>query len=463
MAEQLPGYSPSAAILAAAARDLGLADDWQDRMRATGVENLPSCFPVTDLAIASIGTAGLALADLLTVAADTPAPVVVDRRLASAWFRYSLSPLGWSLPAPWDAIAGDYLAGDGWIRLHTNAPHHRDAALQVLRCAGERETVTAAVSKWAGEALECAVVEAGGCAARMRSQAEWREHPQGQAVAKEPLIALTHAGTFAGRAWRPDPARPLRGIRVLDLTRVLAGPAATRFLAGLGADVLRIDPPDWDEPGVVPDVTLGKRCARLDLRDYEGRQRFERLLADADILVHGYRPGALEGLGLGEAARRALNPGLIDVSLCAWGWSGPWSGRRGFDSLVQMSSGIAEAGMRWKGADRPVPLPVQAIDHATGYLMAAAALRGLALRLGQQTVISARLSLARTAAALVGSGEDASGQAFAGMREADYDQKIEQTPWGPARRLRPPVTVGEVTPRWDRPAAELGSAQALWM
>ena len=463
MAEQFPGHSSAAAILATAAHDLGLADDWQDRMRAIGVENLSSCFPVTDLAIASIGTAGLALADLVAVASDTPATVIVDRHLASAWFRYSLAPLGWSLPAPWDSIAGDYLAEDGWIKLHTNAPHHRDAALRVLQCAGERETVAAAVSKWAGEDLERAVVEAGGCAARMRSLAAWRKHPQGQAVATEPLIALTHAGAFAGRAWRPDPARPLLGIRVLDLTRVLAGPVATRFLAGLGADVLRIDPPDWDEPGVVPDVTLGKRCARLDLRDSEGRQRFERLFAGADILVHGYRPGALEGLGLGEAARRALNPGLIDVSLCAWGWSGPWSNRRGFDSLVQMSSGIAEAGMRWKVADRPVPLPVQAIDHATGYLMAAAALRGLAFRLHEKTAITARLSLARTAAALTSSGKGTVGTVFAGMSEADYDQKIEQTPWGPAHRLHPPVAVGEVTPLWDRPAAELGSAQAQWM
>ena len=463
MVEPLPGQSPSAVILAAAARDLGLAGDWQDRVGATGVENLPSCFPVTDLAIASIGTAGLALADLLAVAGDTPPPVIVDRRLASAWFRYSLSPLGWSLPAPWDSIAGDYLTEDGWIRLHTNAPHHRDAALQVLACAAERETVAAAVSKWAGEALECAVVEAGGCAARVRSQVEWREHPQGKAVATEPLIELTHAGAFAGRAWRPDRLRPLLGIRVLDLTRVLAGPVATRFLAGLGADVLRIDPPAWDEPGVVPDVTLGKRCARLDLRDNERRRRFQRLLADADILVHGYRPGALGRLGLGDAARRTLNPGLIDVSLSAWGWSGPWSGRRGFDSLVQMSSGIAEAGMRWKGVDRPVSLPVQAIDHATGYLMAAAALRGLSLRLREQTAISARLSLARTAAALFGGGEDVAGPAFAGISEADYDRENEQTPWGPARRLRPPVTVGEVTPRWALPAAELGSAQAQWM
>jgi len=433
MAEQLLEHSPAVSILSAAAGALGLAGDWQDRMFATGVEALPSCFPVTDLAVASIGAAGLALADLLTVAGGSPAPVIVDRHLASAWFRYSLSPLGWSLPETWDAIAGDYLAEDGWIKLHTNAPHHREAALRVLGCAGERGAVAASVSKWAGEALERAVVEAGGCAALMRTQATWRAHPQGQAVAREPLIALTHAGACDGRAWHPEPGRPLRGIRVLDLTRVLAGPVATRFLAGLGADTLRIDPPEWDEPGVVPDVTLGKRCARLDLHGSEGRERFEHLLANADILVHGYRPGALEGLGLGETARRMLNPGLIDVSLCAWGWSGPWSGRRGFDSLVQMSSGIAEAGMRWKAADRPVPLPVQALDHATGYLMAAAALRGLALRRREGSATVARLSLARTAAALVGCGAHSAGTPFAG-----------------------------ITPHWDRPAAELGSAQAQW-
>jgi hypothetical protein len=361
----------------------------------------------------------------------------VDRHLASAWFSYSLSPLGWPLPSPWDAIAGDYLTKDGWIKLHTNAPHHREAAIAVLGCAGEREAVAAAVSRWGGEALERAVVQAGGCTARMRSQAEWRVHPQGQAVATEPLIALSHAGAVSGRTWRPDPARPLRGIRVLDLTRVLAGPVATRFLAGLGADVLRIDPPGWDESGIVPDVTLGKRCARLDLRSGEGRARFEQLLAGADILVHGYPPGALDGLGLGEAARHGLNPGLIDVSLCAWGWSGPWCGRRGFDSLVQMSTGIADAGMRWKGVDQPVPLPVQALDHATGYFMAAAA--------------------------LVGCGENVTGPAFTGMRETDYDQKIEQTPWGAARRLHSPVTVGGIALHWDRPAAQLGSAQALWV
>lgn len=163
-----------------------------------------------------------------------------------------------------------------------------------------------------------------------------------------------------------DARRPLAGIKVLDFTRVLAGPVATRFLAGLGADVLRIDPPEWDEPGVVPDVILGKRCARLDLHTAEDRRVFEALLARADIVVHGYRPGAMARLGYDEGERRTINPGLVDVSLCAYGWTGPWAGRRGFDSLVQMSIGIAEAGMRWQQAERPVPLPVQALDHATG-------------------------------------------------------------------------------------------------
>jgi hypothetical protein len=128
-----------------------------------------------------------------------------------------------------------------------------------------------------------------------------------------------------------------------------------------------------------------------------------------------------------------------------------------------MSSGIAEAGTGWKGTDRPVPLPVQALDHATGYLMAAAALRGVTLRLRDQTAIVARLSLARTAVALVGSGRKAVGAPFSGTREADYAKAIEQTPWGAARRLRPPMTVGEVVLHWIRPASELGSAPAEWM
>jgi crotonobetainyl-CoA:carnitine CoA-transferase CaiB-like acyl-CoA transferase len=213
----------------------------------------------------------------------------------------------------------------------------------------------------------------------------------------------------------------LKDVRVLDLTRVLAGPVATRFLAGFGANVLRIDPPWWSEPGVEPEVTIGKRRAGLDLRNVDDRSRFEALLARADVLIHGYRPGALDGLGLGASRRREIAPALIEVSLNAYGWTGPWRGRRGFDSLVQMSSGIADEGMRRTEAAYPVPLPVQALDHATGLLMAAAALRALRLRRDTGKVLSARLSLARTAAMLTGCGaRAAAGDGVVSVRPDRY-------------------------------------------
>ncbi len=244
---------------------------------------------------------------------------------------------------------------------------------------------------------------------------------------------------------------------MLDLTRVLAGPAATRFLAGFGADVLRIDPPFWDESSLAPEMTLGKRCFHLDLRRTEGRETLARLIAGADVVVHGYRPGALGGLGLDGPARRALNPTLVDVSLDAYGWTGPWRTRRGFDSLVQMSAGIAEAGMRRLGRDRPTPLPVQALDHATGYIMAAAALRGLTLRRVSGRGWDARASLARTAALLM-EHEPPDAEPLQPESPDDWDARVEMTAWGPARRVTVPVEVRGAPWHCDRAAGPLGAA-----
>jgi crotonobetainyl-CoA:carnitine CoA-transferase CaiB-like acyl-CoA transferase len=246
---------------------------------------------------------------------------------------------------------------------------------------------------------------------------------------------------------------------VLDLTRVLAGPVATRVLAGLGADVLRIDPPQWEEPGVVPEVMIGKRSARLDARDPAGRAALEALLADADVLVHGYRRDALDHLGLGEKERDALRPGLVEVSLDAYGWSGPWTGRRGFDSLVQMSTGIAGWGLRSGTADRPTPLPVQALDQATGYLMAAAALAGVARRASGGAGARSRLSLARTAAEL--ERARAFGAA-AGTPDPVAPPVPLDTAWGAATVLPAPFSAGEVTLRWDRGPHPLGSDSPTW-
>lgn len=430
----------------------------------TGQGSLPSAFATSDLAAASVGVAALAIAQLVGErVAEAPA-VAVDRRLASFWFDKSFMEEGWSAPPVWDPIAGDYLAADGWIRLHTNAPHHREAALAVLAVPADKAAVRAAIQGWRIEELEAAIVQRGGCAAAMRSMAAWAGHPQGRAVAAEPLIwhQATGKAEVAERAVF-DLDRPLAGVRVLDLTRIVAGPVATRFLAGYGADVLRIDPMAWEEPSRAPEMTLGKRCARLDLRDAHDRSRLLRLVAGADIIVHGYRRDALERLGLGADIRHGVRPGLVDISLDAYGWTGPWADRRGFDSLVQMSTGIAHEGMRRLGLDRPGPLPVQALDHAAGYMMAAAAIRGLGRRLATGAGSMARVSLARTAALLVSAPPAEGAPPLAARTLDDFQPDSEQTAWGPARRMRPPATVGGAPMRWARPAGELGSSLPEWL
>jgi hypothetical protein len=449
-------------FLTAIQRELGIASEISSNVHFSGSGNLPSVFAVTDFAAAAVAAAGAAVGELVAARFGAAPGVAVNRRLASLWFGFSIQPVGWTLPAAWDALAGDYPTADGWIRLHTNAPHHRDAALSVLGVPADKSEVSRAVALWKADALETAVVQSEGCAAAMRSMATWATHAQGESVNREPLMAARGTDDSGPSTMSGTRARPLQGIRVLDLTRVLAGPVATRFLAGFGADVLRIDPPTWDEPGVVPDVTLGKRCARLDLRDSHGRVVFLDLLRSADVLVHGYRSDALDKLGLDARTRREIRPGLVDVSLNAYGWSGPWRHRRGFDSLVQMSAGIADAGMRMLGRDRPTPLPVQALDHTAGYLMAAAVVRGLTHRIGTGRGFEGRTSLARTAQLLVGGPAGRVRGDLGPAEENDWSHPIEATEFGPARRLRPPVAIGDAPMHWDRPAVKLGSSPPAW-
>ncbi|MBQ4824013.1 CoA transferase [Leisingera sp. HS039] len=433
--------------------------------RLTGTGHWRSAFAVTELANASVAAVGLELARLVKALNLAPvAPdVTVDQRLASLWFSYSFRPEGWELPSLWDPVAGNYETADGWIRLHTNLPHHRQAALKVLDCAGDRAAAAVAVKQWQASHLENEIVNAGGVAAAMRSRAAWLTHPQGLSVAAEPLILWQSPRVIQLRE-RPKATaeRPLAGLKVLDLTRVLAGPVSTRTLAGFGADVLRIDPPGWDEPGVITDVALGKRMASLDLRNTVDRQRFEALLSKADVLVHGYRPGALDGLGYGADARRRIAPNAVEASLDAYGWTGPWAQRRGFDSLVQMSAGIADTGRVQAKADDPHPLPVQALDHATGYLMAAAVLSALATAAQKAAVPAAHLSLARTAELLGGMQKCAKGPYVAKPAHSDFTQEIENSGWGPGRRLAAPLALDTSKMRWGRPASHCGSAPACW-
>jgi hypothetical protein len=258
------------------------------------------------------------------------------------------------------------------------------------------EQAAAAVARRSGEDLEEAVFAAGGVAVQVRTTQEWRASAAGRAVAAEPLVAAEVRPGAAPRK-RATGAAPLAGVRVLDLTRVIAGPVGTRTLGALGADVLRIDAPDhhWDlQPGRPSDTLLAKRSAGLDLARPDGRARLEELLDDADVLVHGYRPGALARFGITDGELAERYPGLVVLQQAAWGHTGPWRERRGFDSIVQAAVGIAvvEAVDGRLGA-----LPCQLLDHGTGHLIAAAVIDGLRRQEREGGTWFRRVSLARTA------------------------------------------------------------------
>jgi hypothetical protein len=427
---------------------------------------LASVYEVSMLASASIAAASLAVSELQALRTGKVLRAVsVERAHADAAFvaERHLRALGWQLPDVWDPFAGDYATRDGYIRLHTNYRYHRDAALGVLGLAAAsttREQVSAVVSGWDGEALEREVVAAGGCAAKLRSPSEWREHPQGQSLLRAPLFDVSSAAAPLPRL--PESAaassKPLAGIRVLDLTRVIAGPIGTRFLAAYGADVLRVDPPGFEEVGaLLGDITAGKRRCSLNLKNAADKTRLLELVREAHVIVHGYRGDALERLGLGNHVLREHNPNAVIVCHDAYGWDGPWAGRRGFDSLVQMSCGIAWRGREVTASQRPTPLPAQALDHATGYLIAAAAARALTLRAQTGQTSTVRLSLARTARLLMELGDLGAitgeplqlGAAQAFLEEAD-------TSLGRVSRVRCPGRIDGLIPEWKIPAGPLG-------
>ena len=437
-------------------RALGDEDACLDALHFSGPSGgLPSRFHVSELASATIGVATLAAAELWAARRKEPTrKVSIDWRLAAAAFRCERlqQPVGWTLPAGWDPIAGDYETADGWIRLHTNYPYHREAVTRVLGVPADKQRVAAAVKSWNANELESAVVDEGGCAAALRTMDAWRAHPQGTALADEPLCNWD-----ARRTPHPlpdDVSAPLSAVRVLDMTRVIAGPVGTRYLAAFGADVLRIDPPKFEEvAALLPETTRGKRCAALDLREPGDRSIWERLITQAHVLVHGYRPGAMEALGFPAARLCELNPALVIVRYDAYGWSGPWSDRRGFDSLVQMSTGIAHP----SHDGRPTPLPAQALDHGTGYLIAAAVCRALT-----DGRAGARLSLARTARLLAELGTDGDPDA-AELGDTGELLELGDTAWGPARHVRCPGRIEGYEVRWREPAGPLGRHAARWI
>lgn len=430
----------------------------------------PSPFRVGTAASASIAGAALAAARLWHARTGRGQRVTVSMRHAAAAFRSEryLRVGDAPVPEPWDPFSGYYRTGDGrWVQLHTNFAHHRERALRVLGLeparAIERAGAERAMLAWDGQAVEDALAEAGACGYLARTPEEWRAHPQARALATLPPLDIEALGDAPVRAFPPGGTMPLAGVRVLDMSRVLAGPVAGRTLAAYGAEVVRVGAAHLPEMApLVIDTGFGKRFVHLDLRTSADRARFEALAASADVVIQAYRPGALDALGYGAADLAGLRPGVVVVSLSAWSHVGPWAYRRGFDSLVQTASGIAMEGAAWARRDRPTPLPAQALDHATGYLAAMGAMLALVRQAEQGGAYRVRVALARTGRWLDGLGRtdgtgtpdptpDALGDVFDEM-ESDF---------GLLRFVRPAGRLDETPPEWTRPPGRPG-AEARW-
>lgn len=433
-----------------------------DGLAFSGPEHvLASKFAVTESAAVSIGAATVAAADLLVAREGPSQRVSIDRAHAAAAFSSErMLRVNDEVIPTWAELSGAYRTGDDrYLQLHCNFPHHAQGVADRLGVPLERDAFEMAIAQWDAVDLETVLIEDGMIAAAYRTLDEWDSHPHARATAELPPLELSRIGE-GGAAPLPSSERPLEGVRVLDCSRVLAGPVAGMTLANNGADVLRVGAAHLPtmELGVLS-TGFGKRNANIDLRTAEGRGTFAGLLAEADVLIDAFRPGALAGHGFGPDEVAAIRPGIVMVQLCGFDWVGPWGGRRGFDSIIQSTTGIALAAADQDGA--PKHLPVQALDHATGYLAAFSAMRGLARRQREGGSWLARLSLLRTRNWLVGLGEG--GAPDEAVDLTGYLDEIESPAFGRMRAVRPLDALPASPPRWGRAPSAIGSSEAVWL
>ena len=440
-----------------------------ERVRLTGEEpQIPSSFRVAVAGQTTIAAAGLAAAEIWGLRGGQAQDVAVDMRHAvvecrsERYLRLDDKPP----PPAWDAIAGVYRTGDNrFVRCHTNFPHHRDAVCEVLACEPQRDKVQAALMQWKGEDFETAAYAAGGVVALMRSYDEWSALPQSRALAALPLISIEKIGDAPPKPW-PKGDRPLAGLRVLDLSRVIAGPVAGRTLAAHGADVLLVSGPDLPAiPWLTIDTGRGKLSTSIELKGEAGRAQLRELLKEADIFSQGYRPRALAALGFAPEDAAGINPGIVYVTLSAYGHAGPWAERRGFDSLVQTTTGFNHAEGQAAGVDGPKELPAQMLDHATGYLMAFGAMMAKARQAREGGSWHVRVSLAQTGRWLWNLGRlegglntpDLTGEAV----HAAFMETVSSG-FGTLTAVRHSAVLSTTPARWTRPAMPLGSHPPQW-
>ena len=414
---------------------------------------------------AVIAATGLAAAELWRIKTGRQQHVRVDGRMAGAAMRAArwLKINGTHPPEDPEKVSGFYQLKDGrWMYLHCNFWNLRDVNLRVVGAPPVKAEVEKAVAKWDGIELENAIVEAGGCACLVRSEEEWIALPQMHAVAKMPLLEIIKIGDAPPRPL-PQGDRPLANVRVLDLTRVLAGPTCARTLAEHGADVLRVTREDLADMGTTDfDTGVGKLCTHIDLRNPAEDAKLRELIKTCDVFSQSYRPGTLAGRGYSPEALAEMRPGIVYVTLSAWGHEGPWSKRRGYDTIVQSANGMA-----WKPHnDRPAFLPVSEQDYVSGYLLAYGAMVVLARRATEGGSWFVRCSLAGAGHWIRNHGlvEPAQFNAAKTLTEAEVNGWMveHQSPIGRVANLAPVPQMSETPARWARPAVPRGHNKPEW-
>ncbi len=433
---------------------------------------LPTPFRLGETSAATLAAVGLAASDLWELRTGRRQEVAVDTRQATASLRSGKYMKMEEAPVSTErnVVMGVYPAKNGrWSYLHCNFPNHRAAALKVLGVPEDREAVRKAVAQWDALELEEAILAAKGAGGMVRTMEEWAQHPQAAAIAALPLMEIIKIGDSPPEAL-PEGDRPLSGIRVLDLTRVIAGPTCGRTLAEHDADVLKITGAHLPSLGYQEyDTGHGKLSAHLDLREEKDKEILRGLVREADIFSQGYRPGTIAGRGFSPEALAQMRPGIVVVSLSAFSHVGPWAARRGFDTVVQTVSGItSRQGELFPGAEPgPQFYPVSAIDFLTGYLMAFGAMVALAGRAREGGSWLVRISLAQAGRWLVGRGQVLEAQLKDVPQEFTPEEikrwsMTSETPVGRLQHLRPVVRLSETPPRWARPTVPLGYHDPVW-